>query len=190
MRCRSGWRHRLGEFDDPALAGLLYNAAFPIVDVTVIPDEQILEHRRVALLELLQKHIRQRDLSLVLDKLVTTLSLGYTTAQQLHTAMHYLISTGNTPAPVDFLRQLALRTPQHKDTLMTIAEHLEELGRRKGFRQGKKEGLDVGLKEGHKEGQKAEALRIANHMLSSGFDKALVLQITGLSDEDVAHFQH
>ena len=77
---------------------------------------------------------------------------------------------------------------------MTIAEHLEELGRRKGFRQGKKEGLNVGLKEGHKEGhkegQKAEALRIANHMLSSGFDKALVLQITGLSDEDVAHFQH
>lgn len=176
----------LDEFDDPALAGLLYNAAFPIVDVTVIPDEQILEHRRVALLELLQKHIRQRDLSLVLDKLVTTLSLGYTTAQQLHTAMHYLISTGNTPTPVDFLRQLALRTPQHKDTLMTIAEHLEELGRRKGFRQGKKEGLNVGLKEG----QKAEALRIASHMLSSGFDKALVLQITGLSDEDVAHFQH
>jgi predicted transposase/invertase (TIGR01784 family) len=69
---------------------------------------------------------------------------------------------------------------------MTIAEHLEELGRRKGFRQGKKEGLNVGLKEG----QKAEALRIASHMLSSGFDKALVLQITGLSDEDVAHFQH
>jgi predicted transposase/invertase (TIGR01784 family) len=175
----------LDEFDDPVLAGQLYSAAFPLVDVTVIPDEQIIEHKRIALLELLQKHIRQRDLTLILDKLVTTLLPGYTTAQQLNTAIHYLIGTGNTPAPVAFLRQLALRTPQHKDALMTIAEHLEELGRRKGFRQGRLEGR----KEGRNDGQKAEALRIANNMLSSGFDKALVLQITGLSEDDVAH-QH
>ena len=92
--------------------------------------------------------------------------------------------------PAAFLRQLAQRTPQHKDTLMTIAEHLEELGRRKGFRQGKKEGLNTGLKEGHKEGQKAEARRIANEMLSSGLEKTLVLQITGLSEAELAHCQH
>lgn len=180
----------LDEFDNPALASQLYNAAFPLVDVTVIPDEHIMEHKRIALLELLQKHIRQRDLALVLDKLVTTLLLGYTTQQQFHTAIHYLLSTGNTPAPVAFLRQLAQRSPQHKDTLMTIAEHLEELGRRKGFRQGKKEGRETGHKEGHKEGQKTEAQRIANEMINRGLEKALVLQITGLSEAELAHCQH
>lgn len=31
----------LDEFDDPALAGKLYSSAFPLVDVTVIPDDEI-----------------------------------------------------------------------------------------------------------------------------------------------------
>lgn len=73
---------------------------------------------------------------------------------------------------------------------MTIADHLEERGRRKGFRQGRKEGHDAGHKAGHKEGQKAEALRIARQMLSRGIEKALVLQITGLSETELAHISH
>lgn len=58
---------------------------------------------------------------------------------------------------------------------MTIADHLEERGRRK---------------EGHDAGQKAEALRIARQMLSRGIEKALVLQITGLSETELAHISH
>jgi predicted transposase YdaD len=30
--------------------------------ILVVPDDDIMQHRRVALLELIQKHIRQRDL--------------------------------------------------------------------------------------------------------------------------------
>ena len=53
----------LDEFDDPALAGKLYSSAFPLVDVTVIPDDEIAGHRSMAALTLLQKHIHQRDLA-------------------------------------------------------------------------------------------------------------------------------
>lgn len=34
----------LDEFDAPALAGKLYSSAFPLVDVTVIPDVDIAGH--------------------------------------------------------------------------------------------------------------------------------------------------
>ncbi len=51
----------LDEFDDPTLAGSLYSNAFPLVDVTVIPDDEIADHRSMAALTLLQKHIHQRD---------------------------------------------------------------------------------------------------------------------------------
>ena len=50
----------LDEFDDPILAGTLYSSAFPLVDVTVIPDDEIAGHRSMAALTLLQKHIHQR----------------------------------------------------------------------------------------------------------------------------------
>ena len=63
----------LDEFAVPTTARKLYNAAFPLVDVTVVPDDEIVQHRRVALLELIQKHIRQRDLMGLIDQLVVLL---------------------------------------------------------------------------------------------------------------------
>ncbi|EBG0216008.1 Rpn family recombination-promoting nuclease/putative transposase, partial [Salmonella enterica subsp. enterica] len=59
----------LDEFDAPALAGKLYSSAFPLVDVTVIPDDEIAGHRSMAALTLLQKHIHQRDLAELVDRL-------------------------------------------------------------------------------------------------------------------------
>jgi predicted transposase YdaD len=52
----------LDEFADPQMAKMLYGCQFPLIDVTVMPDDEIVQHRRVALLELMQKHIaRQRS---------------------------------------------------------------------------------------------------------------------------------
>ncbi len=45
----------LDEFADPQLATTLYGCPFPLIDVTVMPDDDIVQHRRVALLELMQK---------------------------------------------------------------------------------------------------------------------------------------
>lgn len=67
----------LQEFDDPSLAEKLYTGDFPLVDVTVIPDEEIMGHRSMAALTLLQKHIRQRDLAELTDKLATILLAGW-----------------------------------------------------------------------------------------------------------------
>lgn len=59
----SPWPHTLNWlqlFDLPELAGALYGGDFPLVDLTVMPDNHILRHQRMAMLELLQKHIRGR----------------------------------------------------------------------------------------------------------------------------------
>ncbi|MBN3163576.1 Rpn family recombination-promoting nuclease/putative transposase, partial [Pectobacterium brasiliense] len=63
----------LDEFNDPELAGRLYSGDFPLVDVTVIPDEEIMGHRSMAALTLLQKHIHRRDLADLMDNLATLL---------------------------------------------------------------------------------------------------------------------
>lgn len=61
----------LDEFDDPQLARQLYTEAFPLVDITIVPDDEIMQHRRIALLELIQKHIRDRDLIGMVDRITT-----------------------------------------------------------------------------------------------------------------------
>lgn len=59
------------------------------MDVTVIPDEDIMQHRSMAALTLLQKHIRQRDLKEVLDLLALLMAAEFMTGKQLHRYTHF-----------------------------------------------------------------------------------------------------
>ncbi len=68
-------------FSEPELAAELYSVDFPLVDVTVIPDEEIMQHRSMAALTLLQKHIRQRDLTDLIDQLSTLVIEEFMTRQ-------------------------------------------------------------------------------------------------------------
>uniref|UniRef100_UPI001056D460 Rpn family recombination-promoting nuclease/putative transposase n=1 Tax=Vibrio lentus TaxID=136468 RepID=UPI001056D460 len=56
-------------FANPDQAKGLYTQDFPLIDVTVISDDEIMQHRRIALLELVQKHARHRDIMDFLEPL-------------------------------------------------------------------------------------------------------------------------
>ncbi|WET93213.1 Rpn family recombination-promoting nuclease/putative transposase, partial [Klebsiella quasipneumoniae] len=124
-------------FADPPLARELYASPFPLVDITVIPDDEIVRHRRVALLELIQKHIRQRDLMGIVEQLTTILLSGDANDRQIKTLFNYLLQTGNARRFGRFIHKVAQRVPQHRERLMTIAERIQEVGRRKGKREGR-----------------------------------------------------
>ncbi|CNK26045.1 putative transposase [Yersinia enterocolitica] len=161
------WLHA---FNQPALAGRLYSRDFPLIDVTVIPDNEIMTHRRIALLELLQKHIRQRDLAELLDQLVMLIASGYTTEDQLKAAINYIIQVGETAEPEALIRSMAQRLPQHEESLMTIAQKLEQKGEARG--------------------EKNATLKIARTMLANGLDRATVMKMTGLREEELAQICH
>ena len=151
----------LDEFDDAIVARQLYSATFPLVDITVIPDDEIMQHRRIALLELMQKHIRKRDLMGLVEQLVSLLATGYANDSQLKTLFNYMMQFGNTPHVDKFIREVAQRVPQQKESLMTIAEVLQQ------------------------EAKQQEALRIAQMMLANGISHEIILKITGLSAKDL-----
>ncbi len=155
---------------------------FPLVDITVVPDDEIVQHRRVALLELMQKPIRQRDLLGIVEHLTAILLSGYANDRQLKTLFNYLIHLGKVFRLGKFIREVAQRVPQNKEKLMTIAERLREMGRRQGKREGRLEGVE--------EGPRAEALRIAQTMVAEGMALETVLRITGLSKADIRAVIH
>jgi len=172
----------LNEFDEPALAGKLYSSAFPLVDVTVIPDDEIASHRSMAALTLLQKHIHQRDLTELTDRLAPILLAGYLSSSQVISLVHYIVQAGETADAESFVRELAQRVPQHGDALMTIAQQLEQKGIQKGIQLGRQEGRNEGMLEGK--------LEVARTMLQNGLDRNIVMQMTGLTEDDLAHIRH
>lgn len=170
------------EFDDPLLAEKLYSRAFPLVDVTIIPDEKIAEHRSMAALTLLQKHIRQRDLAELVDRLTPILLTGYLSSSQVVSLIHYILQAGETSDAQSFIRELAQRVPQHGDALMTIAQQLEQ--------KGIEEGIQIGREKGHSEGERDATLKIARTMLQNGLDRDTVMKMTGLTDEELSQIRH
>ena len=100
-------------FADPQLASELYISPFPLVDVTVIPDDEIVRHRRVALLELIQKHIRQRDLLGLVERLAELLVKGCANDSQLKALFNYMLQCGDAPHFGEFLHEVERRVPQH-----------------------------------------------------------------------------
>ncbi len=167
----------LDEFDDPSLAGKLYSSAFPLVDVTVIPDDEIAGHRSMAALTLLQKHIHQRDLAELVDRLAPILLAGYLSSSQVISLVHYIVQAGETSDAEAFVRELAQRVPQHGDALMTIAQQLEQKGIEKGIQLGEQRGIEKGEREA--------TLKIARTMLQNGIDRNTVMKITGLTEDDL-----
>lgn len=170
---RSGYPYStrwLDGFDDPQLAGRLYSSAFPLVDVTVIPDDEIAGHRSMAALTLLQKHIHQRDLAELVDRLAPILLAGYLSSSQVISLVHYIAQAGETADAEAFLRELAQRVPQHGDALMTIAQQFEQKGRQEGRNEGK--------------------LEVARNMLQNGIDRVTVMKMTGLTEDELAQIRH
>jgi len=70
---------------------------------------------------------------------------------------------------------------------MTIAEYLEQKGRERGRYEGHQEGKVQGIEEGKQEGKHEEALRIALVMLQKGLNRALVMDMTGLTESQLPH---
>ncbi|GDM15549.1 hypothetical protein BvCmsNSNP012_03732 [Escherichia coli] len=137
---------------------------------------------------------------LQMDRLVQLIqdTLNEELAQVL---FHYLLN-GSEHVTVTFLQTLAQRLPQHEDNIMTLAERIEQKGRMEGreegialglaqgIKRGMAQGIERGKLEGKLEGNLEGRLETARNMLNAGMDRQTVLQMTGLSDEQLAMLKH
>ncbi|MDR2690171.1 MAG: Rpn family recombination-promoting nuclease/putative transposase [Azoarcus sp.] len=134
----------LDNFTHPALARELYGNPFLLVDVTTLADDEILAHKRMALLELIQKHIWQRDLLELVEPLARLLLTGGATDEQREALLNYMLQTGDTADPQAFTERLVQHLPNYKEDIMTIAERLEQKGLERGRVEGRMEGRAEG----------------------------------------------
>ncbi|MEZ8264542.1 Rpn family recombination-promoting nuclease/putative transposase [Vibrio sp. 10N.237.312.C02] len=165
-------------FANPKMAKALYTQDFPLVDVTVISDDEIMQHRRIALLELVQKHARHRDIMDFLEPLVTLLLTDYTTDKQVQSLMSYLLQVGETSNLEALITSLVSSVPKHEETLMTIAEQLRQQGRQEGIQLGEEKGRQEALKD------------MARKMLLNGLDQQTIMDVTGLNTDELAQLSH
>lgn len=166
-------------FYSPELARRVYNSPFPLVDITITPDDEIMQHRRIAILELLQKHIRQRDLMLLLEQLVTLIDEGYTSGSQLVAMQNYMLQRGHTEQ-ADLFYGVVRDREIGGESMITLAQWFEEKGIEKGIEKGMEKGIQLGRQEGRQEARQEERQEFAQRLLSKGMSREDVAEMANL----------
>ena len=166
-------------FSDPTLAQEYFLKPFQLVDLQALSDDELLQHKALAGLEMIQKYIYARDMSFVLNTLLEARIFAIFCDEYgrdfLLTLLYYLTNTGVVKEAKQFLKQLTEQLPaEERGYIMTMAEMLKQEGRQVGRKEGRKEGRQ----EGRQEGLEQAALEMLRH----GMDKNRVAQIIQLPD--------
>ncbi|CAK7062352.1 Rpn family recombination-promoting nuclease/putative transposase [Providencia sp.] len=169
-------------FTLPDIANGLYTQPFPLVDVTVIEDSQLVNHRKVAVMELAMKHKYLRDeFQQVLPLLAQALNQHYNSDNDIVTILNYLFIALDSTNFEHIVQALGEQTEKHKETIMNIAQRLQDKGRQ--------EGLLEGIERGREKGREEATIVLASNLLKQGVSLEIIMESTGLSREVLVSLQ-
>lgn len=149
-------------FENKALAQEVFLKPIKLIDLSVIPDEELRTHQSVAALELVQKHIRARDVMQFAQYMLELLSLKPLSVEHVRSLLYYLLKEGECADYTQFVRLIAEHATEYQEEIMTIAQQLRQ------------------------EGERRKAIMVAENMLAEGIDPSITQKVTGLSDKKMA----
>lgn len=167
-------------FKNKKLAQETFLKPYPLIDITIIPDEELRTHKGIAILELIQKNIHKRDALEFVKDIALQAGKHLLTPDQFTSLLYYISQEGDSKNFEQFYSILAEALPNYREDIMTLAQRLEQ----KGLEQGLEQGLKKGLEEG--EHRKNIAITaIAKKLLDEGRSPGAVQKLTGLSQREI-----
>lgn len=167
-------------FEDPILARELVFKPFQLIDLTIIPDDSLQQHGQAALMELLLKHYRRKDLANTLKKLLNenwiNSILEEVNDSYLTAVLEYIGYSGEGFRPEsgqELIHVFLDAFPNQQETIMNFAECL------------KQDGFQAGIEKGIQEGKEQERRQIALNLVRKGYPLPTILQILELKKSDM-----
>ena len=159
------------------------------IDLAKLSDDELLRHRGIAGLDLVFKHIAQRDIDNDATLAKLTASIAHYDDFAIQVILKYMANFSDMEDK-QFCDKIANMQPALEDNVMTVAQQLA-LSRKaefvqEGIQQGRQEGIQQGRQEGIQQGVQHEKYEIAKNMLRKGLDDTLINETTGLDLEIVA----
>ena len=156
-------------FTDPNLVKKFILEQFKLVDLTIEPDQELVRHQRAAVMELLEKHIRARNILPIIEFMCNADVWGQIknleNGKYLHFALKYLVDKGETTTINKAISLIAQRLPDKEEKIMTIADGLRKQGKLQGSQETK--------------------IEIARNLLAMGMDYRAVAKATKLPSSKI-----
>nr|WP_301539907.1 hypothetical protein [Providencia stuartii] len=87
------------------------------------------------------------------------------------------------------VQQLSEKTEKHQEVIMNIAQRLQDKGLKAGWEKGHQQGLEEGIEKGIEKGKHEANLATARTLLKNGISLELIMESTGLSQEELISLQ-
>ncbi|MDJ3786467.1 Rpn family recombination-promoting nuclease/putative transposase [Salmonella enterica] len=172
-------------FEQPELARRVFSKPWPLIDVSVLDDDDIKTHRRMALLEMVQRDIRLRDGRELLGHLVQLIQTGLNSREQVEAILRYTILNGMTGEDISpYINQLSGDIPEYEDLMDTIAQQLI----RKGAEQERQASQE--RERAILERERQKLLDAARALIDDGVSPEVVMKTMGLSREELEQPRH
>lgn len=157
------------------LAEELYFKPFPLVDITVIDDNELANHRKITVMELAMKHKNLRDeYQRMVELFAQTLNNNDNSQDDITIILHYLLVVLESSEHFEkIVNCFSQQIPQHREVVMNLTERLRQEGHEKGIEKGIKEGIKITQ---HK---------TVKSLFTAGASIELIMMGTKLSREEV-----
>jgi predicted transposase/invertase (TIGR01784 family) len=149
-------------FENKKLAQETFLKPYPLIDITIIPDEELRQHDGLAILELVQKNIHRRDALEFVKDIALQVAKQFLSHEQFNSLLYYVSQEGESKNFDQFYLSLAEALPNYRADIMTLAQQLEQKGLQRGHEKARHE--------------------MAKNLLAEGFSLNLVKKVTRLSD--------
>jgi recombination-promoting nuclease RpnB len=156
-------------FESKKLAQETFLKPYLLIDITVIPDEELRKHDGIAILELVQKNIHRRDALEFVKDIALQVARQFLTHEQFKSLLYYISQEGKSKDFKEFYSSLSEALPNFREDIMTLAQQLKQEGR----------------EEGREEGRHEEALIIAKKLIAQGRPIQYIHDLTGLPENEV-----
>lgn len=160
-------------FENPELAKKVLFEPFSLLDITAMSDETLIEHGYAAVMELLVKHICQREIIPVIQRIkglplfAQIFDIG--AGEYRRIVLKYITDKGETENKGQVIELLTDPSIDVGDDIMTIAEQWKQEGVQQGMQQGEHHAVE----------------KVAKRLLAKGLDCDDIAEITELSKDEI-----
>lgn len=157
-------------FQNPTLMKQIFMNPFQLIELMEVPDEALKAHKASGLLPFIMKHRKDTDIVKSLSAVPELLKSASQDMEYLKTLMWYTLQQTDSEQAAELIHLFTeVVDAQSKEDIMTIADRLRQ------------EGVEQGIHQGELAAKKT----IAETLLKKGYGQDVVVELTGLSQEEI-----
>jgi len=99
-----------------------------LIGISALSDEEIQEHGNIAILEIVQKYVKEKDLQEFIQLVLIELTHHPLPTRRKNNLFRYLLSEGECSDFENFYRIVHSYNPTYGEEMMTVAEQLKQQG--------------------------------------------------------------